>query len=47
MDNAWTNLGPRAAIAFRIAPRLMARGGYGIFYSPVFGCTGPSICFLG
>lgn len=42
MDNVWTNFGPRAGFAYRAGHGFVLRGGYGIFYSPVFGYTAPN-----
>lgn len=42
LDPARRNFGPRFGFSYRLHSRTVVRGGYGVFFSPVFGYTAPN-----
>ena len=41
-DTDYKNFAPRIGFAYQLMPKLVMRGGYGIFYPPTFRGTGPA-----
>jgi hypothetical protein len=41
-DTSYTNFGPRLGISYQVTPKLVGRGGYGIFFIPSYTGNGPA-----